>query len=101
MAEIGLSDVVQGLRAELARAMTEGEDQQIQFQAKSIEMEFQVGVQKKADGKAGLRFWVLELGGSGSYATESIQRIRLSLEPALAGGGSVKIAKGVETSPLT
>jgi hypothetical protein len=100
MTEISFADVVRTLRAELETAMSEGEGESVQFQATSINMEFQVGVTKTAAGKAGVRFWVLELGGSKAYASESIQKVALSLEPILASGGRVKIAGGTEDSPL-
>lgn len=102
MGEIGLAEVVRALRSELDAAMSEGEGEgeAIQFQATTIDMEFQIGVTSAAEGKAGVRFWVIELGGSGSHKTESIQKVKLSLKPILAGGGRVKIAKGTDESPL-
>lgn len=100
MAEIGLSDAVRALRAELEAAVSEGADQRIQFAASAIEMEFHVGVTKSAEAKGGIRFWLVELGGGGTYASESIQKVKLSLEPVLAGGGKVTIAKGSDDSPL-
>jgi hypothetical protein len=100
MAEIGLAEVIRALRSELETAMTEGEGQRLQFQATGLAVEFQVGVTKTAEGSAGVRFWVFELGGSGSYASESIQKVNLSLQPVLQSGEPVKIAKGTEESPL-
>ena len=100
MAEIGLGDVVRALRKELELAMSAGEGQRLQFEPKAIEIEFHVGVTKSAEGKGGVNFWVVELGGGGSYTTESIQKVSLSLEPVLAGGGRVRIAKGTDASPL-
>ena len=99
MAEIGLSEVVRALRAELDDAMSAGEGERVQFQAKAIELEFQVGVTRSTEGRGGVRFWVLELGGGGSHGSESIQRVSLSLEPVLAGGGPVKIAKDSDARP--
>jgi hypothetical protein len=101
MAEIGLSEVIRALRAELDEAVHAAEGERIQFDATAIEMEFQVGVTKSADAKAGIRFWVLELGAGGSRTSESLQRVKLSLEPVLAGGGRVKITKGSAHDPLT
>lgn len=40
MAEIGLADVVRGLREELDAAMTAGDGQHIQFELSAIELEF-------------------------------------------------------------
>ena len=100
MAEIGLSEVIRALRAELDAAMTAAEGERVQFEATAIEMEFEVGVTKSTEGQGGVRFWVLELGGSRTHARESVQRVTLSLEPVLEGGGKVKIAKGRDQDPF-
>jgi hypothetical protein len=100
MAELGLTEVIRALRAELDAAMTSAEDERIQFRADAVELEFQVGVTRSADGRAGIRFWVLELGGGGSHARESIQRVRLSLSPVTAAGGDVKINRGTDQNPM-
>jgi Trypsin-co-occurring domain 2 len=100
VADIGLAEVIKALRSELERAMTEGESERLQFQASSLDVEFQVGITKTAEGSAGIRFWVFELGGSASHATESIQKVNLSLQPIMAEGGPVKIAKGSNENPL-
>ena len=100
MTDIGLAEVVRALRAELETAMNEGKGQTVQFEATAIDMEFQIGVTKSAEGKAGVHFWVIELGGGGSYSSESIQKVSLSLRPTLEGGGSVKITKGTDESPF-
>jgi hypothetical protein len=94
-----LADVIRALRGELDRAMSEGEGERVQFEAQSIELEFQVGVTKSTEGSGAVRFWVLELGGGASYGSESIQRVSLSLQPVLSDGGNVKIAKGGDQGP--
>jgi hypothetical protein len=101
MAEIALAEVVRALRVELEDAMREGAGQSIRFEATSLDLEFNVGVKKSSDAKAGIRFWVLELGGGGSYASESIQTVRLSLEPITEKGTRVRITRGTEESPLS
>jgi Trypsin-co-occurring domain 2 len=58
---IGLAETVAALRAELAAAVAAGEGEEIQFPMGPVELEFHVGVSKSAEGKGGLRFWVLEL----------------------------------------
>jgi hypothetical protein len=98
--EIGLGEVIRALRAELQEAMSEGEGSAIRFEATAVELEFNVGITRSADGKAGIRFWVLELGGGGSYASERVQSVKLSLQPVSADGTRVKIAQGTDESPL-
>lgn len=100
VAEIGLGEVIRALRAELEEAMGEGEGSTIRFEAKSVDLEFNVGITRTADGKAGIRFWVIELGGGGSYASESVQSVKLSLQPVSADGGRVRITQGTDESPL-
>jgi hypothetical protein len=101
MAEIGLEQVVRALRAELESAMREADGESLRFQVKSVDLEFNVGVKKMTEGKGGIKFWVLELGGGGTYSSDSIQTVKLSLEPISAGGGRIRIAKTSEDSPLT
>lgn len=99
MAEIGLADVIRALRGELELAISEGEGERVQFTAKSVELEFQVGVTRSTEGSGGVRFWVLELGGGKSYGSEAIQRVALSLKPTLESGDDVKIAAEADEGP--
>ena len=80
--------------------MTAGAGQRLQFNATELVVEFQVGVKKAADTKAGIKFWVIELGGGGSRASESIQKVTLTLEPLLDDGGRVRIAAATDDYPL-
>lgn len=46
--KVGLADAVDGLRAELSEAMARARDQEIQFPAEEIQVEFQIGVTREA-----------------------------------------------------
>jgi hypothetical protein len=76
---IGLAEAVAALRAELAAAVAEGADQEIQFPVGPVQLEFHVGVTKTGDVKGGLRIWVLELGGGASRASETIHKLTVTL----------------------
>jgi hypothetical protein len=98
--KVGLADAVDALRAELSEAMARARDQEIQFPVGEIQFEFQIGVTREAEGKAGLRVWVLELGAGGSYARESVQKITVSLEPPVtADGEPVKVHRDLDRKP--
>ncbi len=99
--KVGLADAVEALRAELSEAMARAHDQEIQFPVGAIEVEFQIGVvTREAEGKAGLRVWVLELGGGVSYTRESVQKITVSLEPPVtADGQRVRVHRGLDSKP--
>ena len=86
---VGLADAVDALRAELSVAMARARDQEIQFPVGEIQVEFQIGVTREAEGKGGLKLWVLELGAGASYTRESIQKITVSLGPPVTADGQV------------
>jgi Trypsin-co-occurring domain 2 len=97
---IGLAETVAALRAELAAAVAAGADEEIQFPVGPVQLEFHVGVTRSADAKGGLRFWVLELGGGGSRATETIQKLTITLEsPVDASGERVHVHRGLDEKP--
>jgi len=98
--EIDLADAVQALRGEVERAVAAGHDQQVKFEAIDIKMEFQVGITRSAEAKGGVKFWVLDLSGTGKYAREAIQRVSVTLRPTLADGTTVHIARGEADDPL-
>ncbi len=98
--EIGLTEVVHALRAELEEAMSGRGDSALSFTATKIELEFKVGVQRTAEGRGGIRFWVLELGGRTARMAEEVQTVKLTLDPILASGGPVRITHGHEENPL-
>lgn len=98
--QIGLVDVVQALRSELARASTQAADADVRFPVGQITLEFQVGVTKSAEAQGGIRFWVLELGTSAGLATESVQKVTIVLEPPVdAYGRPIKVTSGETEKP--
>ena len=100
MEKIGLVEAIDALRSELAAAVEKAQGQEIQFPIGSVQLEFQVGVTWDTEAKAGVKFWVLELGASGSYANESVQKVTLNLEaPVDAEGRAVKVARRLQQKP--
>ncbi len=100
MEKIGLAETIDALHAELAAAVKRGQGQEIQFPIGSVELEFQVGVTWDAEAKGGVKFWVLELGASGGYANESVQKVTLNLEaPVDAEGQPVKVTRHLQQKP--
>ena len=100
MEHIGLKETIAALRAELSDAMTAGANEPIQFPVGSVQLEFHVGVTKDATAKAGVKFWVVELGAEGSYTQESIQKVVVNLEPPIdREGQQVRILGGFDEEP--
>jgi Trypsin-co-occurring domain 2 len=97
---IPLTDAVSQLRGELERAIVHAEGERLKFEAIDVTMEFQVGVTRTGEGHAGLKFWVLELGGGRSRENATTQTVGLRLKPVLADGRPVAIARETGESPL-
>ena len=101
MEKIGLVEAIDALRSELALAVTKAPGQEIQFPIGSVQLELQVGVTRDTEARGGIRFWVLELGASGSYANESVQKITLNLEaPVREQGEAISVSGAGGYVPL-
>ena len=100
MQQLGLAETMEALRAELAQAAAAGAAAGFQFPVAGVQLEFHVGVTKAGEGKAGVRFYVVELGGSGSYAREEIQTVTVTLgAPVDDNGDPVKVYRGLAQMP--
>jgi hypothetical protein len=97
---LGLAETVEALRAELAAAAAAGAGAGFQFPVTGVQLEFHVGVTKTGGGKAGVQFWVVELGGTGSFAREEIQTVTVSLgAPVDHNGDPVRIYRSSAGKP--
>jgi hypothetical protein len=100
MQQVGIAETVDSLRAELARAAEAAAEADFQFPVTGVQLEFHVGVTKTGEGAAGVKFWVVELGGSGSYAREEIQTVTVTLgAPVNRAGDPVRIYRGSSQKP--
>jgi hypothetical protein len=84
---VGLADAIRELRRELAEAMDEAHGKPLRFELGQVEMEFLLQVARDAGGSAGVRFWVVSLGGQGNVSSGSTHRVKLALSPKDASGG--------------
>jgi hypothetical protein len=98
--QLQLAETVEALRAELARAAAAGAGAGFQFPVAGVQLEFHVAVTKTGEGSAGVKFWVVELGGSGSFAREEIQKVTVTLgAPVDDHGAPVKIYRRSDEMP--
>ena len=82
---IELSEMISELRRELDQAIDAGAGERLRFELGPVEVEVTVGVDSKGTAGAKVRFWVVELGGDAEVARSSLQRVKLTLQPRLAG----------------
>ena len=77
---VPLADFVAALRAELREAQDDA-DPHLPIDVDQVTVEFTVLTKREGEGKAGLRFWVVEAGVTGKVAAESTQKVTLQLTP--------------------
>jgi hypothetical protein len=93
-------DVVKALRAEIVKAIKEKNDE-IRFGVGAIEVEFHVVAKREGGTDAKIKFGVFglgaEIGAGGKFATEHVQKVKLTLKPvrtrADGSDAQVEIAK--------
>jgi hypothetical protein len=84
----------------MAAAAAAGAGAEVQFPVTGVQLEFHVGVTRTGEGSAGVKFWVVELGGAGSYAREEVQTVTVTLgEPVDQNGDPVKIYRSSARKP--
>jgi len=100
VAEIGLVEAIARVREELAKAVVDGAQADVQFPVGQITLDFQVGFTRTDDRSGAVKLWVLELGASREYARESIQTITVVLEPPVdAEGRPIKVSAASREMP--
>ncbi len=99
MEQLGLADAIAALRKELTAAMTVGVGERVRFELGTVEMEFGLELAKERGGEAGVKFWVVTLGGKGSMTTGSTHRVTLQLTPKGVDGGALGLISDTEVDP--
>ncbi|GJH16153.1 hypothetical protein CBA19CS22_06445 [Caballeronia novacaledonica] len=98
---VALADAIEDLRAELMNALARGKNSDLRFRLKPIELEMTIGITKTGEGKGGVKFWVVELGASGSYENAATHRLKLVLEPVMGpDNAEAMISDSTEQNPL-
>ncbi|MFI5896888.1 trypco2 family protein [Actinoplanes sp. NPDC051513] len=89
MAEIGLADAIRALRSELAESMVDADGQPVRFRLGTVDIEFQVAVAEALEGKADVKFWVVNAGLKATDTSTTTHTVKLQLHPAMADGSEV------------
>ena len=93
-----LADFIAALRAELRTAALE-RDPDLQFNVGPVTVELTLMTHHEGGGQAGIRFWVVEVGASGSVTKESTQRVTFALTPVTADGEPWPVSDKVDKLP--
>jgi len=87
---VPFADFVAALRDELRQAQQDA-DPNLPIEVGSVTVEFTVLTRQEGEGKAGIRFWVVEAGVSGKLASESTQKVSMELFPLSPTGERARI----------
>lgn len=77
------------MRVELSKSILASEGEQIRFEVGEIELEVQFVVEQSKEGKGGLKFWVVEMGGGVTNKDTITHRIKIPLKPIWKDGKPV------------
>ena len=86
---VGLRETLEALRVELSKSILASEGEQIRFEVGDIELEVQFVVEQSKEGKGGLKFWVVEMGGGVTNKDTITHRIKIPLKPIWKDGKPV------------
>ena len=93
MEPIGLKEAVEALRKELSESILAAEGEALRFEVGQITLEMQVAVERKAEGSAGIKFWVVELGGKGTIGTTETHKVTIPLKPIGPQGEPIRTGR--------
>jgi len=78
---IGLKEAIAALRSELIESTLASRGKGLRFEVGEIKMEFQIEVERSADVKGGIKFWVVDLGTRGRIKDKDVHKIVIPLKP--------------------
>ena len=81
--ETPLAKALEALRHELALAWQDSQGQRIRFRASEVTLTVETVIKSDKEVSAGVRWYVLHVGGGASAGRESTQTIVLTLTPGL------------------
>jgi hypothetical protein len=78
---VGLADAIGLIRSELAAAAAAGVESGLAFRTGPIELEFEVVFDVSGGLDAGVRVWVVSIGGKSDVSRSHTQRLKVTLNP--------------------
>ena len=86
---MGASSIaIDRVRNELLAASGKASTKDLQFPVGEVTLEFQVGFTKEGGLDGGVNIHILEIGASGKYAKESVQKVTVVLRPPVDANGN-------------
>lgn len=82
---VPLADFVGALREQIKAARVEA-DPEVPIEVGPLSVEFTLLARREGEGRAGVKFWVVDAGVGGKAANESTQKVTMQLTPLAPGG---------------
>lgn len=95
----GLAEAIAAVRSELELALDDGQGHRISFLMGQVEMEFAVDVKKDGEARAKVMVLPWSAEAKGSYATGTVNRLKITLQPVDEQGKDQKIAAASPERP--
>jgi hypothetical protein len=80
---VGLAAGIAALRDELFAAWWDAQQRTLRFKPSPVELTMQVAATADKSARAGVRWWLIELGADVSHELKATQTVKFSLEPIL------------------
>jgi len=80
---VPLAWAIEAIRDELTGAWSAAQGAVVRFKPSAVELTLQLAVTSEGKGKAGVRWWLIELGGEYSRESAVTQTVKMSLTPVL------------------
>lgn len=93
MSGVPLAGAIRQLRLELLESMREAEGEELRFALGDIDLELQLEVSQEGRGDAGIRFWLVSVGGSASASRSTTHTVRLKLSPETKEGEKIRVSR--------
>lgn len=78
--KLGIATAIADLRAEIEKAMADGQGKALRFLAEEVTLELSVGFTTGKDGKVGFKVWVAEAGGGMKRDDTGSHKVTLKLK---------------------
>lgn len=85
---VSLSAAIASLRGELLTAWTASAGERLRFRPSPVELTLEVVVTSDKTAKAGVKWWLVEVGAEASRQLGATHTVKLTLEPLMVGEGA-------------
>lgn len=76
-----LAATIQALRTELLHALEQSQGEDLRFALGPVELDLQLTISQEGSKEAGIKFWVVSAGATGSSSETTTHTVRLTLTP--------------------